>query len=132
MNVKFYIIDFCLQTNSWDGEMNLLQKLEAPNIVLYYGIKVDSPVDEPGVVNVYLAEEFVRGNTLQSYLQDTVSLDLSLVRHCAKGILQALKYLHDNDVVHRFLRDTSVFLDTNGRSEELPVWLLFLFLQKFF
>jgi len=96
--------------------MNLLQKLEDTNIVLYYGVKFDQAIDEPGVIYVYLAEEFVRGTTLQSYLQDTVSLDLSLVRHCAKGILQGLKYLHDNDVVHRFLRDTSVFLDTTGKS----------------
>jgi len=47
-------------------------------------------------------------------LQDTVTLDLGLVRHFAEGILLGLEYLHSNNVVHRFLRDTSVFINPNG------------------
>lgn len=51
---------------------------------------------------------------MQSYLQGTLTFDISLLRHCAQGVLQGLKYLHENDIVHRFLRDTSIFLDTAG------------------
>ncbi|CAG7716734.1 unnamed protein product [Allacma fusca] len=105
---------FMKQLNALESEFNLLQKLEHSNIVLYLGLKVIS--DDFGNICLYVAQEFVRGTTLQSYLQDMLTLDVALVRHCAQGILQALDYLHSNNVVHRFLRDTSVFMDTSGNS----------------
>lgn len=37
-----------------------------------------------------------------------------MLRHLATGILSALHYLHDNNVVHKDIRDTSVHIDRSG------------------
>jgi len=106
-----------LQIQSFEIESNFLQKLEHSNTVLYYGMKILQPTDETGVVYLYMAEEFVRGHTIKSYLQDPqqlCSMALPLLRHITNGVLEALKFLHDNDIAHRFLRDTSIFLDVGG------------------
>lgn len=43
-------------------------------------------------------------------------MDIQLIRHCALGIANALNFLHSNNVVHRFLRDTSVFITMTGKA----------------
>ncbi|CAL8138262.1 unnamed protein product [Orchesella dallaii] len=102
------------QLQSFEIESNLMQKLEHSNTVLYHGMKILQPTDEAGVVYLYMTEEFLRGHTVKSYLQDPqqlCSMALPLLRHITNGVLEALKFLHDNDIAHRFLRDTSIFLD---------------------
>lgn len=37
-----------------------------------------------------------------------------MLRHLASGVLEALRYLHENNVVHKDLRDTSVYIDHTG------------------
>lgn len=94
-----------------------MQKLEHSNTVLYYGMKIHPATDEPGVIYLYSVEEFVRGHTVRAYLQDPqqlCSMALPLLRHITNGVLEALKFLHDNNIAHRFLRDTSIFLDLGG------------------
>ncbi|ODM96993.1 Eukaryotic translation initiation factor 2-alpha kinase 4 [Orchesella cincta] len=105
------------QLQSFEIESNFMQKLEHTNTVLYHGMKILQPADEPGVVYLYMTEEFLRGHTVRSYLQDPqqlCSMALPLLRHITNGVLEALKFLHDNDIAHRFLRDTSIFLDVGG------------------
>lgn len=41
-------------------------------------------------------------------------MDIDLLRYLATGILSALKYLHENNVVHKDLRDTSIYIDCTG------------------
>lgn len=41
-------------------------------------------------------------------------MDIDLLRYLASGILSALKYLHENNIVHRDLRDTSIYIDYSG------------------
>ena len=37
-----------------------------------------------------------------------------MLRHLATGILSALHYLHENNVVHKDIRDSSVHIDRSG------------------
>lgn len=41
-------------------------------------------------------------------------MDIDTLRHLAAGVLSALQYLHQNNVVHKDLRDTSVHIDSMG------------------
>lgn len=43
-----------------------------------------------------------------------VPIDVDTLRYLANGVLDALRYLHENNVVHKDLRDTSVYIDRMG------------------
>jgi len=45
---------------------------------------------------------------------ENIPVDVDMLRHLATGVLEALRYLHENNVVHKDLRDTSVYIDQNG------------------
>lgn len=45
---------------------------------------------------------------------ENLSLDVDFLRHYSTGILSALACLHSNNVVHKDLRDTSVFISKSG------------------
>lgn len=45
---------------------------------------------------------------------ENIPVDVDMLRHLATGVLEALRYLHENNVVHRDLRDTSVYIDQSG------------------
>lgn len=43
-----------------------------------------------------------------------IPIDIDTLRYLATGVLEALRYLHENNVVHKDLRDTSVYIDRMG------------------
>lgn len=45
---------------------------------------------------------------------ENLPVDGDFLRHYSAGILCALAYLHSNNVVHKDLRDTSVFIGKCG------------------
>lgn len=45
---------------------------------------------------------------------ENIPVDVDMLRHLATGVLEALKYLHENNVVHKDLRDTSIYIDHTG------------------
>lgn len=45
---------------------------------------------------------------------ENIPVDVDMLRHLATGVLEALRYLHENNVVHKDLRDTSVYIDHTG------------------
>ena len=94
-----------------EQEMNSLQKLKHPQLVSYLGLTYSTK--EEGVV-VYLAQEFVSGVDLSGYLSGTRRMDLDMARQVCQDVLQALSHLHAANIVHRDIRDTSIFMDNYG------------------
>lgn len=45
---------------------------------------------------------------------ENIPVDVDMLRHLATGVLEALRYLHENNVVHKDLRDTSIYIDHTG------------------
>lgn len=41
-------------------------------------------------------------------------MDVELLKHIVRGVLAALDYLHRNNVVHKEIKDTCVFLNHRG------------------
>ncbi|XP_066598971.1 eIF-2-alpha kinase GCN2 [Prorops nasuta] len=99
------------QIVSLEQELNHLTKLRHLHLVNYLSMKY---IQDGNNMVIYILQEFVVGTTCSFYLLKNIPADLSILRHLAMGILSALKFLHANDVVHKDLRDTSVYIDNQG------------------
>jgi translation initiation factor 2-alpha kinase 4 len=60
-------------------------------------------------------QDFVQGVSLAMFLEEKIGLGLELLRHITRGVLDSLAFLHRNNVVHRDLRHSSVFLHQTGK-----------------
>ncbi|KAG5306395.1 E2AK4 kinase, partial [Pseudoatta argentina] len=100
------------QIASLEQELNHLYKLHHPNLVHYLNMKY---LQNNNNVVIYVLQEFVVGTTCSFYLMENIPVDIDMLRHLATGVLDALQYLHENNVVHKDLRDTSIYIDHMGR-----------------
>ncbi len=96
------------QVASIEQEMSSVQKANHPNLVPYLGMGIQK---HPACVKLVLLEEFVFGSDMSFVLSENIALELDLLQYVASGVLQVLSYMHGVNIVHRDLRDTSIFLD---------------------
>ncbi|XP_012527780.1 eIF-2-alpha kinase GCN2 [Monomorium pharaonis] len=99
------------QIASLEQELNHLYRLHHPNLVHYLNMKY---MQNNNNVVIYVLQEFVVGTTCSFFLMENIPVDVDMLRHLATGILEALRYLHENNVVHKDLRDTSIYIDHTG------------------
>ncbi|XP_050446671.1 eIF-2-alpha kinase GCN2 [Cataglyphis hispanica] len=99
------------QIASLEQELNHLYKLHHQNLVHYLNMKY---LQNNNNVVIYILQEFVVGTTCSVFLMANIPIDIDTLRYLASGVLEALRYLHENNVVHKDLRDTSVYIDRMG------------------
>ncbi|KAF2093090.1 MAP kinase [Rhizodiscina lignyota] len=88
-------------------EMSILQVLDHPNIVSYYGI-------EPHRDKVYIFMEFCSGGSLAGLLEHGRIEDEMVTVVYALQMLEGLAYLHDRNIVHRDVKPENILFDHDG------------------
>ena len=101
------------QLISLDQEMSSLQKLSHPNLVPYLGMS-HTKSGKINSIKVFIFQEFIRGTNLSFYFDQGLPVDPSILRHYTLNILECLEYMHNQNMVHRDLRDTSVYIENGG------------------
>lgn len=88
-------------------EMGVLQILDHPNVVSYYGIEVHRD-------KVYIFMEMCGGGSLANLLEHGRIEDETVIQVYALQMLNGLAYLHESGVIHRDIKPENILLDTNG------------------
>ncbi len=88
-------------------EMLILQKLNHPNIIRYYGGgKHDG--------RLFYAMEAVSGGTVKDLLERFDRLSWREVASIARQVCSALQHAHNHGIIHRDLKPGNLFLDQSG------------------
>ena len=90
-------------------EIQLMAQLSHPNIVLYLGAKHD---EELGVLRIY--QEWVPGGSVDALLRKYGRLSEVIVKRYASHTLEALDYLHRNNIIHRDVKGGNVLITDKG------------------
>jgi serine/threonine protein kinase len=90
-------------------EINLLRRLNHPNIVRY--IQTDLAEDD---VTMDVLLELVTGGSLKLLIQRYKALDEPVIRCYTRQMLEGLVYLHDHNVIHRDLKSANVLVTQQG------------------
>jgi mitogen-activated protein kinase kinase kinase len=88
-------------------EMAVLEVLDHPNIVDYYGIEVHRD-------KVCIFMEFCSGGSLANLLEHGRIEDETVIQVYALQMLEGLAYLHTSNIIHRDIKPENILLDHNG------------------
>lgn len=88
-------------------EMTVLEMLNHPNVVQYYGVEVHRD-------KVYIFMEFCEGGSLAGLLTHGRIEDEVVIQIYTLQMLEGLAYLHQSGIVHRDIKPENILLDHNG------------------
>ncbi|CCK69792.1 mitogen-activated protein kinase kinase kinase SSK2 KNAG_0D00390 [Huiozyma naganishii CBS 8797] len=88
-------------------EMSVMEMLNHPNIIQYYGVEVHRDK-----VNIFM--EYCEGGSLASLLEHGRIEDEMVTQVYTLELLEGLAYLHESGIVHRDIKPENILLDFNG------------------
>lgn len=98
------------QIASIEQEFKSVRQLNNKYLVHYLGMNYYSRKDK---IIISVLQEFVSGCPIEVICQN-IHFTTSQLQYYTRQILEALKYLHENSIVHKNIRNSSLFVDNNG------------------
>ena len=90
-------------------EINLMRSLRHRHIVSYLGTEID--VKER---KLHIFQEWVAGGSVKSILDQYGPLSENVVMKYTLQVLHGLKFLHENQIVHRDIKGSNLLVDDRG------------------
>ena len=97
------------------SEINILSKLDHPNIVKYFRTMEDNNY-------CYIIMEYLGGKDLEKILkEDYYNLTINDIKYILFQIFSALCYIHKNDIVHRDIKPSNIICIKNNSKFDLKI-----------
>ena len=103
---RFKEVEDDLVKKTMKRELKMLQKLHHPNVVDF-----QEAYKRKG--NLYLVFEFVDKNLLELLEEHPQGLDPNLIRHLIYQLCKAIKYMHDQNIIHRDVKPENLLITEN-------------------
>lgn len=100
---KFKIAQDHMQ-NYLNSEISIMQSLNHPNLVKFYGVDQDNS-------NIFLIQEYCNGGNLEKYTRRYGRLEEKTAAHILRDICGGLYYLHQNNIIHRDLKPENILIN---------------------
>ena len=100
---RFKEVEDDLVKKTMKRELKMLQKLHHPNVVDF-----QEAYKRKG--NLYLVFEFVDKNLLELLQEHPQGLDPTLIRHLIYQLCKAIKYMHDQNIIHRDVKPENLLI----------------------
>ena len=94
-------------------EIKILSQLKHPNIVNLIEVVVRKVIAPQQKYIVYLVFEYLE-HDLHGLIDKRVSFDVPQIKYIMQQILQGVKFLHENEVMHRDIKGANILLDNKG------------------
>jgi len=89
------------------NEVDLMRKLRHPHIVALYAVE-----QRPNFLNIIM--EYVPGRSLDYFYETFGPLDEQTIRLYTLQMCQALRFIHNENVVHRDIKAKNILVDARG------------------
>ena len=103
---RFKEVEDDLVKKTMKRELKMLQKLHHPNVVDF-----QEAYKRKG--NLYLVFEFVDKNLLELLQEHPQGLDPDLIRYLIYQLCKAIKYMHDQNIIHRDVKPENLLITEN-------------------
>jgi Protein kinase domain len=90
-----------------EREIQLLKSLKHENIVRYYGAEMDSKY-------LHIFQEWVPAGSISEMLSRFGPFPIPVLRNYLSQILEGLKYLHGNRIMHRDVKGSNILVNDEG------------------